>query len=153
MKIVDYLDESLIIADLDCDDKDTVLRKFAQLVNQRFPHLSVEEVYQVLQEREELGSTGIGEGIAIPHGKLNKLDTIIAAFARSRSGVNFDAIDDQPVHFFFLLLAPENSAGLHLKALAKISRMLKNQSFRQQLETATDEKTLFQVISTEDDRF
>ncbi|MBW1645038.1 MAG: PTS sugar transporter subunit IIA [Deltaproteobacteria bacterium] len=153
MKIVDYLDESLVISDLDCDDKDEVLRQFARLVNRRFPELDEDEVYEVLQEREELGSTGIGEGIAIPHGKLKNLETIIAAFARSRRGIDFDAIDGQPVYFFFLLLAPENSAGLHLKALAKISRMLKSKEFREELANAEDEKALFQVISTEDDRF
>jgi len=152
MKIVDYLDESLIISDLDCDDKDSVLKKLADLIHQRFPNLSEVEVYNVLQEREELGSTGIGEGIAIPHGKIKKLDTIVAAFARSRKGVNFDAIDDQPVYFFFLLLAPENSAGLHLKALAKISRMLKSQHFREQLTAAKDEKELFEIIKADDDR-
>ncbi|MBN2332002.1 MAG: PTS sugar transporter subunit IIA [Deltaproteobacteria bacterium] len=152
MKLSDYFDQSLIISDLDCADKDTVLKKFAACVHQRFPELEAEEIYHILKEREDLGSTGIGEGIAIPHGKMKNLSTIIAAFARSKDGVPFDSIDEQPVKFFFLLLAAENSASLHLKALAKISRMLKNTSFRDQLAMAEGASGIYQVISAEDER-
>ncbi len=152
MKIVDYLDESLIISDLACSDKETVLKKFSDCVSKKFSRISAEEVFTILKEREDLGSTGIGGGIAIPHGKTKKIDTLIAAFARSREGIAFDAIDDQPVKFFFLLLAPEDSAGLHLKALAKISRMLKDPEFRQQLDKAEDTAQLFQVIQEKDDQ-
>ena len=152
MKIVDYLDESLIISDLACSDKNTVLRKFADCVSQQFPEIPADEVFTILKEREDLGSTGIGGGIAIPHGKTKKIDTLIAAFARSHEGISFDAIDDQPVKLFFLLLAPEDSAGLHLKALAKISRMLKDPKFREQLTDAKDATELFQAIREEDDQ-
>lgn len=152
MKIVDYLDESLIISDLACSDKNTVLRKFSDCIGQRFPKIPADEVFTILKEREDLGSTGIGGGIAIPHGKTKKIDTLIAAFARSHEGISFDAIDDQPVHFFFLLLAPEDSAGLHLKALAKISRILKDQEFREQLAKAKDTAELFQLIKEKDDQ-
>lgn len=152
MKIVDYLDESLIISDLACSDKNAVLKKFADCVSQQFPKIPADEVFTILKEREDLGSTGIGGGIAIPHGKTKKIDTLIAAFARSLEGISFDAIDEQPVKLFFLLLAPEDSAGLHLKALAKISRMLKDPKFREQLTDAKDAAELFQVIREEDDQ-
>jgi len=152
MKITDYLDESLIISDLAGSDKTMILKKLSECVSQKFPKISADEVFTVLKEREDLGSTGIGGGIAIPHGKTKKIDTLIAAFARSHEGIPFDAIDNQPVKLFFLLLAPEDSAGLHLKALAKISRMLKDPNFRQQLTDAKDAAELFQVIQEKDDQ-
>lgn len=152
MKITDYLSESLIISDLSGSDKTMVLKKLSDCVSQNFPKISADEVFTVLKDREDLGSTGIGGGIAIPHGKTKKIDTLIAAFARSHEGIPFDAIDNQPVKLFFLLLAPEDSAGLHLKALAKISRMLKDPDFRQQLTDAKDAAELFQVIQEKDDQ-
>ena len=152
MKIADYINESLIISDLACSDKNTVLKKFSDCVSQQFPKIPVDEVFTILKEREDLGSTGIGDGIAIPHGKTKKIDTLIAAFARSHEGIPFDAIDDKPVKFFFLLLAPEDSAGLHLKALAKISRMLKDPEFQERLAEAKDAAELFQVIQNKDDQ-
>ena len=152
MKITDYLSESLIISDLACSDKNMVLKKFSDCVSQQFPKIPADEVFTILKDREDLGSTGIGGGIAIPHGKTKKIDTLIAAFARSHEGISFDAIDDQPVKLFFLLLAPEDSAGLHLKALAKISRMLKDPKFREQLTEAKDITELFQAIQEKDDQ-
>ena len=152
MKIADYINESLIISDLACSDKNTVLKKFSDCVSQQFPKIPVDEVFTILKEREDLGSTGIGDGIAIPHGKTKKIDTLIVAFARSHEGISFDAIDAQPVKFFFLLLAPEDSAGLHLKALAKISRILKDTEFRKQLADAKDATELFQLIQEKDDQ-
>ncbi|MEA3241313.1 MAG: PTS sugar transporter subunit IIA [Pseudomonadota bacterium] len=152
MKITDYLNESLIISDLDGADKNTVLKKFSDCVSQQFPKIPADEVFTILKEREDLGSTGIGDSIAIPHGKTKKTETLIVAFAHSHEGISFDAIDDQPVKFFFLLLAPEDSAGLHLKALAKISRMLKDQEFRKRLAEAKDATELFQLIQEKDDQ-
>lgn len=152
MKIVDYINESLIISDLACSDKNTVLKKFSDCVSQQFPKITVDEVFTILKEREDLGSTGIGDGIAIPHGKTKKIGTLIVAFARSHEGISFDAIDEQPVKFLFLLLAPEDSAGLHLKALAKISRMLKDPEFRKRLADAKDATELFQLIQEKDDQ-
>jgi PTS system nitrogen regulatory IIA component len=104
-------------------------------------------------ERERLGSTGIGGGIAIPHGKLGALKSLLMAFGRSRKGVEFDAMDGKPTHLFFLLLAPEDSTGAHLKMLARISRSLKNSVFRERLMTAADGRELYMVIQKEDEDF
>ena len=90
-------------------------------------------IYEALNARENLGSTGIGDGIAIPHAKLPHIDSMVACFARSQSGIDFDSIDKEPVKLFFALLVPDNSAGLHLKALARISRLLKSDEFRDSL--------------------
>ena len=103
-------------------------------------------IVEILKQRESLGSTGIGEGIAIPHGKISSLDNIIVAFGRSIEGIAYDAIDGKPVHLLFLLLAPENSAGQHLKILAKISRMSKETDFRRKLLQAKSQSDLYKII-------
>ena|SRR5664279_108965 len=104
------------------------------------------KVIEVLQQREKLGSTGIGDGLAIPHGKISSLDEIVVAFGRSKKGVDFDSLDGKPVHIFFLLLAPENSVGQHLKALARISKMLKKANFRQKLIETDSKSDLYKLI-------
>jgi PTS system nitrogen regulatory IIA component len=150
MNITDYLDRSLIIAEFGAADADGVLQQFAESIHRRHPDITATEVYRTLKEREALGSTGIGAGIAIPHGKMKRLDQIIAAIGRSRGGIDFNAIDGRPVTLFFLLLAPENSAGLHLKALAKISRMLKDEDLRRRLTEAKDCDEMFAEIQAAD---
>ena len=111
-----------------------------------------EAMLQVLLERERLGSTGIGEGIAIPHGKLQGLDEILLSFGRSSEGISFDAMDGKPVHLFFLLMAPENSAGLHLKILAKISRMLKDPALRDNLLRAMGKERIWRIIEEQEQK-
>jgi PTS system nitrogen regulatory IIA component len=103
-------------------------------------------------EREKLGSTGIGSGVAIPHGKIANLDHIVAAFGRSKAGIDFDSQDGEPTYLFFVLVAPENTAGLHLKALAKLSRLLKDSNFRDRLMKVPDAKAIYQIISEEDEK-
>lgn len=109
-------------------------------------NLDSANVVEVLQQREKLGSTGIGDGLAIPHGKISSLDEIVVAFGRSKKGVHFDSLDGKPVHICFLLLAPENSVGQHLKALARISKMLKIASFRQKLIHTELKSDLYKLI-------
>ena len=106
---------------------------------------------KILMEREKLGSTGVGESIAIPHGKIHGLDDLHISFGRSRKGVAFDALDGKPVHLFFLLMAPDHSSGQHLKALAKISRMLKDIDFRKKLMNAKSRDDLYDVIREKDE--
>jgi nitrogen PTS system EIIA component len=107
---------------------------------------------EVLREREKLGSTGIGEGVAIPHGKHAGLTQLLAAFGVSREGVDFEAIDGKPTHLFFALVAPENSAGVHLKALARISRLFKNPRFRAAILEAGSAADIHALIVQEDAR-
>ena len=104
-------------------------------------------------ERERLGSTGIGDGVALPHGKLRGLDKLLLSFGRSIDGLDFDSIDERPAYLFFLLLAPENSAGMHLKFLAKISRMLKDGNLRQRLMQAKSREEIYKVITDKDEEF
>lgn len=150
MKIAEMLKKDYVIESLTTSTKKDALRELAQVILHDHPQYETETVVKVLLDREKLGSTGIGDGIAIPHGKLAMLDRLVVSFGRSLEGIDFNAMDGRPVHLFFLLLAPENSAGLHLKALAKISRMLKDDSFRRQLIDAGTKEELYRIIEEKD---
>jgi PTS system nitrogen regulatory IIA component len=102
--------------------------------------------------RESLGSTGIGQGIGIPHGKSDCVKKLIAAFGLSQKGIDFNSLDGEPTYIFFLLVAPQDSAGPHLKALARISRLLKDKYFREALRQCKSSKDIIKIISSEDER-
>lgn len=153
MKLSEILKPQFIIADLKTHDKKGVLEELSKVITEQETSLSKGSLLQVLLERERLGSTGIGDGIALPHGKLKGLDKLLISFGRSTDGLDFDSIDDQPAYLFFLLLAPENSAGLHLKSLAKISRMLKDGNFRQSLMGAKSREEIYQILIGKDEEF
>jgi len=146
MKLSEIFNPQLIISDLKAHDKKGVLEELSQVITEQNPSLNKRSLLQVLLERERLGSTGIGDGIALPHGKLAELSNLLISFGRSTNGLDFDSIDEQPAYLFFLLLAPENSAGMHLTALAKISRMLKDANFRQRLMGAKSKNEIYKVI-------
>jgi PTS system nitrogen regulatory IIA component len=150
MKIVDLLNPNLILSSLTATTKKGVLEELADALVKGYDNLNRNKVVEVLMERENLGSTGIGDNIAIPHGKLPQLNNLVLCFGRSLPGVNFDSMDGKPTHLFFLLMAPENSIGLHLKALAKISRMLKDSSFRRNLMEASDANAIMKLMTAED---
>ncbi len=153
MKILDILNEDCIIPELRSQNKREVLEELTGALLNFKANLDKEALVEVLLERERLGSTGIGDGIAIPHGKIQDLDELILSFGRSTRGIEFDSMDGRPTHLFFLLIAPENSAGIHLRALAKISRLLKSAHFRQRLMEAGNREDIFQVIQEEDKEF
>ena len=125
MNIVDILKKEYIISNLVSKDKPSVLREISKAFLYKHEHIDPEAIFDVLMARENLGSTGIGEGIAIPHGKQPGLEETVISVGRSREGIPFDSMDGMPAHLFFAIVAPENSTGIHLKLLAKISRMLK----------------------------
>ena len=110
------------------------------------------KLIDALMTRESLGSTAIGQGIAIPHAKSDCVDKLIAAFGLSKKGVDFDSLDAEPAYIFFLLVAPQDSAGPHLKALARISRLLKDKYFRDSLRACTDDKSILKIIAGEDEK-
>lgn len=152
MKLLDIIDLDLIKVDLKAKNKKEVLEELASMVSEK-ENLDQGQLVSVLEEREKLGSTGIGDGIAIPHGKLKNLDKLVASFGRSKKGVDFESIDGKPTHIFILLMAPENTAGMHLKALARISRLLKDKKFREDLMGAKSLEDLYTVIKDEDEKF
>jgi PTS system nitrogen regulatory IIA component len=153
VKIMDYLQEDRVILDLQGTDKHSVLKELSSVLVGPCQVASAEELLQVLLEREKLGSTGIGEGIAIPHGRLKKLKTFFISFGRSVKGVDFDSIDRKPSQLFFLVMAPENSAVENLKLLGRIVTLLKDSSFKKRLMEAQSRKELFQTISEEDEKY
>jgi PTS system nitrogen regulatory IIA component len=152
MKILEVLDKEAILVELKSDDKKGVLEELVAPAA-RIAGVNHEEVMRVLLERERLGSTGIGGGIGIPHGKLKSLKSLVLGFGLSRKGVDFESMDGKPTHIFFLLVTPENSTGLHLKLLARISKILKNDLFKEKLLGATDSDEILSIIKEEDDRF
>jgi len=151
MKIIELLNEHLILPSLTGQTKQHVMEELVEHLATVQQGINAGELLKTLLEREKLGSTGIGNGIAIPHGKLSGLSNIILVFARSTAGVPFEAIDGKPIHLIFLLIAPANSTGGHLKALARLSRLLKNDSFRRTLLTAATAQDILNAIADEDD--
>ena len=152
MKILDVLTKDAIIANLTARDKKGVLEELVVPVAP-YTGIAAPDLVKVLMERERLGSTGIGGGIGIPHGKLKHLDQLVLGVGLSRQGVNFDSLDARPTHIFFLLITPENSTGLHLKLLARISRILKNEPFKEKLLGATGADAIWSAIAEQDDDF
>jgi PTS system nitrogen regulatory IIA component len=146
MKLAEYLEQNLIAPDLKAANKSEVLAELIELVKNKYPELDSEEAFRVLMEREQLGTTGIGDGVAIPHGKLRSLEQIVVVCGRSLSGVEFEALDHSPCSIFFLVLAPEQSAGLHLRLLALISRLLKSPEFRQSFIEAEDRDGVWRLL-------
>ncbi len=140
------------MANLKSKDKKGVLEELAAAVSS-VSQTNCEDLVRVLLEREQLGSTGIGGGIGIPHGKLGVLNTILVGFGLSREGVAFDSLDNKPVHIFFLLITPENSTGSHLRVLAQISRMLKNDGFKERLLKAATVDEIKEIIQDADEEF
>ncbi|KPK97017.1 MAG: hypothetical protein AMJ95_11355 [Omnitrophica WOR_2 bacterium SM23_72] len=154
MQIMEFLSKKAIVTDLKATKKEDVIK---ELVDALINSGEIEKRYRnklidALMTRESLGSTAIGQGIAIPHAKSDCVQKLVAAFGLSKKGVNFDSLDGEQAYIFFLLVAPQDSAGPHLKALARISRLLKDKYFRDTLRSCTDEKSIIKIISQEDEK-
>jgi PTS system nitrogen regulatory IIA component len=148
--MVDILKEELIVPELHSSTKTDVLREIASHLGAHYSGVDAAQLVTVLLDRERLGTTAIGEGIAIPHGKLPGLKGVVAAFARSQKGVDCHSLDGAPTKLFFLLVAPDDAAGIHLKALARVSRLLRDKGFRERLLSAKTQAELYRVICEED---
>ena len=152
MKILDVLQKEAIISDLKSQDKKGILEELVAPIAS-ITGVNHKDLVRVLMDREQLGSTGIGGGIGIPHGKLKQLESLALGFGLSRKGVDFESMDNQPTHIFFLLVTPENSTGLHLKMLARISKILKHDQFKEKLLNAASSDEIFSIIKEEDEEF
>jgi len=152
MKLTDFIFKNTIITDLKSTDKKSVLEELTLPVS-AVTQIEHKDLVRVLMERENLGSTGIGNGIGIPHGKLKKLKTLALGMGVSRKGVNFDAMDGKPVYLFFLLLTPDNSTDLHLKLLARISKILKNELFKEKMMRASEPEEILKLLGEIDEEF
>jgi len=153
MKISDILKKEHIIKELNSCDKKNVLDELSGFLEDEGEITSKENLLAALIEREKLGSTGIGENVAIPHAKISEIDNIITVFGRSKNGVEFESLDQKPVNFIFLVMAPENSTGQHLKVLARISRLFKNPSLRESVLNANEVDQIYSILVDEDSKF
>lgn len=148
MQLSDYFDPDLLVHDLKGTTKTAVLKEMLIPLQKKIAALDLDKAHSILLERESLGSTGIGDGVAIPHGKMEELSDIFVVVARSENGIDFDALDTKPCQIFFLVLAPENVAGLHLRILAQISRLLKDPGFRQDFLQAESREGLARLLGS-----
>lgn len=153
MRIIDLIQRDMILPALHATSKPKIIRELASYLAERHDAIDEADLTRVLIDREGLASTAIGEGVAIPHGKLPTVNEIVACVGRARKGVDFDSMDGEPTYLFFVLVAPENSTGEHLKALARISRVFKDSQFRSRLLHAVDADSMFEVIAEEDAKY
>ncbi|HTB21647.1 MAG TPA: PTS sugar transporter subunit IIA [bacterium] len=150
MRISDFLVPEAVLLDLKSTTKQEVLSELLQPLAKAGRIADAKKMVDVLLEREELGSTGIGGRIAIPHGKAAQVKELAASLGVSKAGISFDALDGEPVNLFIALVAPEGSAGLHLKALARISSLLKDKAFKKALLSAATREDVLRLIETEE---
>ena len=153
MKIDEILKKESVIANIAGKNKLDVIKEMTERLKQNDTIKNDQALYATLMEREKLGSTGIGENVAIPHGKSDELTQIITVFARSLSGIDFESLDQKPVHFVCMVIAPAHSTGQHLKALARISRLFKNQTLREGILKAEDSNAIYSILLEEDSKF
>ena len=153
MKITDFLDSSRIIPDLKGRGKQGILKEMTDWLASQDPSLNGQRLFEIVLEREKISTTAIGEGVAIPHGKVPGIRRVFGVFARSPQGVDFDSLDGGLTYLFFLLAAPEDSTADHLKALARISRLLKDSAFRARLMKEETGEKIFAAIKEEDEKF
>ncbi len=146
MNISDLLAPDAVMAGLKVQGKKQLLQEVSARAAQ-ITHIPERKIFETLNERERLGSTGVGQGIAIPHGRLADIKTIVGVFARLESAIDYDAVDKQPVDLVFMLLAPEGAGADHLKALARVSRLLRNQAACEKLRAATKAEALYAILT------
>ena len=154
MQVMEFLSKKAIITDIKSAKKEDVLKELVEalIASGDIEKRCRNKLFESLLAREALGSTAIGQGIAIPHAKSDCVEKLVAAFGLSKKGVDFDSLDGEPAYIFFLLVAPQDSAGPHLKALARISRLLKDKYFRDTLRACEDDKAVIKIIAQEDEK-
>ncbi len=153
MKLSNLLSPELIKIPLESKDKEGVIREMVDVLSKNGKVIDPEAVLEAVLEREKVMSTGVGQGIAIPHGKTESVTGVVAALGISRDDIDFQAIDEQPVHIVFLLLAPPYETGLHLKALSRVSRLLSKEEFREKLLQASNAEEAMRFIQEEEKKY
>ncbi len=152
MKLTDILIRDACLADMQARTKKDALREMSEALQGSVEGLSSGVLLQELLEREKLGTTAMGDGIAIPHAKLESLDRLLASFALSRGGIDFESVDGKPTHLFFMLVAPGKEGSAHLLTLARLSRLLMGEEFRARLREIQSTDELFRAFEEEESR-
>ena len=150
MTLLEILSPEAIVVNLQGETKEEIIAELSKLVAKNCQIANSDDIFQAVIEREKIMSTGIGDGIAIPHGKSDSVDKLVAALGTKRRGVDFEALDGEPAYVFFLLVSPTNISGPHIKALARISRYLKNEEFKKRLIAAHTSDDIISIIRTEE---
>ncbi|MDR2676939.1 MAG: PTS sugar transporter subunit IIA [Endomicrobium sp.] len=150
MQIMDFLDQSSILVDLKSTDKKSAIAELVGVLKDTKKIKKIDEIINVILEREKLGSTGIGQSVAIPHGKTDIVDEQVGVLGISRKGIEFNSLDGELVHIIFLLVGPTKMAGQHLKALSKISRLFKDKFLRRTIRNATTAEEIIKIIQQEE---
>ena len=150
MKIMDFLSSDAITVELKATDKKSAIVELVEILKTTKKVKKTDGIIEVVLEREKLGSTGIGQGVAIPHGKTDVLQEQVGALGVSRKGIEFNSLDGEPVHIIFLLVGPVEVAGQHLKALSRISRLFKDKFLRQAIRDAKTKEEIIKIIQQED---
>ncbi len=148
MVLADLLQQNAIIPAMKANSKKQVLQELAARAS-KVTGLPERDIFDVILQREKLGSTGVGNGIAIPHGKLHAIPSIVGVFARLDQPVDFEALDDQPVDIIFMLLAPEQAGADHLKALSRIARVLRDQDLVTKLRASNSDTAIYAFLNQE----
>jgi nitrogen PTS system EIIA component len=152
MTLLDILSAQSTVVGLKSDSKDGIIEELVDALADGTVITDRGKVLQAVLEREKIMSTGIGDGIAIPHGKSDAVNSLAAALGIHKRGIDFDALDGEPAYVFFLLVSPANISGPHIKALARISRLLKNDSFKKKLITADSPEEIIEIIRSEEEK-
>ncbi|MDR1696443.1 MAG: PTS sugar transporter subunit IIA [Endomicrobium sp.] len=147
---MDFLSADAIITDLAAADKKSAIVELVEVLKSTKKAKKTDDIIEVVLEREKLGSTGIGQGVAIPHGKTDILQEQVGVLGISRKGIEFNSLDGEPVHIIFLLVGPVEVAGQHLKALSRISRLFKDKFLRQAIRDAKTKEDILKIIQQED---
>ncbi len=153
MKISDLLDNSNVIPDLSADDKKEAIDKLVGALSSKLDEDTITSVRNAVMERENIMSTGVGKGLAIPHGKSSHLSQTYAAFAKLHEPIAYEAIDNEPVQILFLLVGPESQNSVHIKMLSRISRLLNSSAFREKLLSSTDKESIIKHFRAEEEHF
>lgn len=153
MKVSELLNPGVIISDLKGTKKEEVINELIDLFKNDSRVQDVEKVRSAVLDREKIMSTGVGKGFAIPHGKTNSISDIIAAFGKTKNPVDYDALDNQPVHLVFLLVGKDNLVSKHIKLLSRISRMMNKDDFRNRLLEAGSADEILEIFSKEEENY
>ena len=153
MKISDILDESVVRVKLKGKTKDEIINEMIAIVNHSNRITDIEKVREAIFEREKIMSTGVGNGFAIPHGKSDAVLDIVAAFAITEEPIDYESLDEQPVHLIFLLIGKDSMVGPHIKLLSRISRLMNKEDFRSKLLNAKTPKEVIEIFRTEEAQY
>jgi len=153
MRISDYLSANTIFPDLKSNNKEQVIQEIASGITKVNPNINEDRLIEVLMERERLCSTALDSGVAVPHGKLSGITDIILGFGKSSEGISYESLDNKPTHFLFTLIAPEDSISIHIRLLARISKIFKNPELRSRLSICKTAQEIYQAIISEDEKY